>query len=166
MHRRTMIAMASLGALAVSAPGAAAQTGGDGTVGGNVAPDSYELIISSPKSSLSTFSKARTYTTSFTVAVTTSETDANLSLADGDVASGTKRGRLASGSKLLPLPLEARVGKTAFAPLDLPVDTPLIRLGGPISNQRTTVNLRQEVEKKASGRYGKLLLVTLSSSTP
>lgn len=166
MHRRTTIVMASLGALAVSAPGAAAQTDSGSTVGGNVMPNSYELIISSPKTSLATFSKARTYTTSFTATATTTETSANLSLADGDVASGSKRGRLASGSKLLPLPLEARVGKTAFAPLNLAVDTPLIRLSGPFSNKKTTVNLRQEVERKASGSYRKLVLVTLSADTP
>lgn len=157
--------MASLGALAVSAPGAAAQTDGDSGVIATV-PGYYELILSSPKSSLSTFSKARTYSTSFTVTATTTETAANLSVADGDVASGSKRGRLANGSKLLPLPLEARVGKTAFAPLNLPVDTPLTRLGGPFSNKKTTVNLRQEIETKTSGRYGKLLLVTLSTDTP
>lgn len=158
--------MASLGALAVSAPGAAAQTDGNSGVGGNVPPGFYELIIGSPKSSLSTFAKARTYTSSFSVSVTTSETAANLSLTDGDVATGSKRGRLANGSKLLPRPLEARVGKTAFAPLNLPVDTPLVRLGGPFSNETRTVNLRQKVETKTSGRYGKLMLVTLSSDTP
>ena len=89
-----------------------------------------------------------------------------LSLADGDVASGSKRGRLASGSKLLPLPVEARVGRTAFAPLNLAVDTPLIRFTGPLSRGKATVNLRQSVEKKAAGSYRKLVLVTVSLDTP
>lgn len=157
--------MASLGALAVGAPSAAAQTDGGTGITASV-PGYYELIVSAPSSSLSTFSKARTYSSSLTVTATTSETEANLSLADGDVTSGSKRGRLANGSKLLPLPLEARTGKTAFAPLNLPVDTPLVRLGGPFSNKKTTVNLRQKIEKKASGRYSKLVLVTLSADTP
>jgi hypothetical protein len=115
---------------------------------------------------LTTFPKAKTYATSFTVAVTTTDTVARLSLADGDVATGSGRGRLASGSKLLPLPLEARVGKAAFAPLNLPVDAPLTQLTGPATAKTTTVDVRQRVKAKATGSYRKLVLVTLSTDTP
>jgi hypothetical protein len=165
MKQHTWVAIASIGAAAVMAAPAAAQTDGQtGPTG--VVLSQYELSVSQPKASLMKFSKAKTYATSFSVAVTTTEPDAHLSLADGDVTSGAKRGRLASGSKLLEEPLEARVGRSAFAPLDLAVDTPLAKLAGPSSNQRTTVHVRQRVETKATGRYGKLLLTTLSTDTP
>lgn len=125
------------------------------------------LVISQPKSSLETFSSARTYTTSFTAAVTISEPKASLSVTDGDVTSGSKVGRLASGSKLLPEPLEARVGKaSAFAPLSSSMDLPLARFTSIQANGEVKVDLRQQVEKKTSGSYRKLLLVTLSSDTP
>jgi hypothetical protein len=162
MKPHTLLALASIGGAAVMAAPAAAQT----TDPTGIVLSQYELELGSPKATLSTFPKAKTYTTSFTVAVTTTEPDAHLTLADGDVTRGAKRGRLASGSRLLKAPLEARVGSRAFAPLNLSVDTPLARLSGPSANQRVTVRLRQRVEKKVSGRYGKLLLTTLSTDTP
>ncbi len=62
-------------------------------------------------------------------------------------------GRLASGSKLLPLPLEARVGKSAFAPLNTPVESQLDAAGpGAGARGKATVNLRQQVKGKASGQ--------------
>jgi hypothetical protein len=166
MKLRTWVVMGSIGAAAaVTASPAAAQT--DGQTGPEgIVLSQYELKLGSPGATLSTFPKAKTYTTSFSVAVTTTEPDAYLSLADGDVTRGAKRGRLASGSRLLEEPLEARVGSRAFAPLNLAVDTPLARLSGPASNLRATVRLRQRVETKTSGRYGKLLLTTLSTETP
>src|ERR1700754_1048851 len=151
MTARRWIALATLGALATTPSVAAAQTDGSSGIDALVSSQ-YELIISPPPAGLSTFSKARTYATSFDVAVTTTEGSAHLSLADGDVASGSKRGRLASGSKLLPLPLEARGGSKAFAPLALSVDTPLGNFTGPVTRSKTTVNLRQRVQKKAAGR--------------
>ena len=148
--------------LAVTPSVAAAQ---ETTLGGNV-PSFTELVLPKAKTVLQTFPRAKTYTASFQVAATTTEPSLQLSVADGDVPSGSKRGRLASGSKLLPLPLEARVGRTAFAPLNLAVDTPLSRFTGPLTRGKATVNLRQSVEKKAAGRYRKLVLVTVSLDTP
>jgi hypothetical protein len=98
--------------------------------------------------------------------VTQSDTLAQLSIADGDVSSGSKMGRLASGKKLLPLPLEARVGKSSFTALNTPVETQLTRWSEPVSRAKATVNLRQQVKAKASGSYRKVLLVTLSTDTP
>ena len=160
--RTSIIAVALL---AVTPPVAAAQDGGSTTPTGTV-PSYTEVILPKPKSLLQTFPTAKTYTSSFQVAVTTTEPSLQLSLADGDVSSGSKRGRLASGSKLLPLPVEARVGRTAFAPLNLAVDTPLSRFTGPLSRGKATVNLRQSVENKAAGSYRKLVLVTVSLDTP
>ncbi|MDA0180770.1 hypothetical protein OJ997_10740 [Solirubrobacter phytolaccae] len=150
----------------VAAPGAAAQTDGDTGVGGVVGPNYYELILSQPKAAFSTFSSAKTYSTSFDVLATTTENRALLSVVDGDVASGAKVGRLASGSKLLPEPLEARVGSASFTPLDTTVGEPLARWTGPLAREAATVKLRQKVERKASGSYRKVLLVTLSTDVP
>ena len=66
--------------------------------------------------------KAKTYSAKFGVAATLTDENASLSLADGEVASGSKLGHLTSGSKRLPLALEARVGKGAFQKLDSSVD--------------------------------------------
>ena len=163
MKVRMLVAGSVVAAGLVAAPMASAQ-GVD--VGGNV-PPLAELVVSQPKSSLETFRSAKTYSTSFTVAVTTSEPKATLSLADGEVTKGSKIGRLSSGSKLLPVPLEARVGKSsAFAPLTTAMDLPLTKFTSVQANGEVKVDLRQEVEKKTSGSYGKLLLVTLSSDTP
>jgi len=150
-------------AILAAAPSVAAAQ--ETTLGGTV-PSFTELVLPKAKTALQTFPTAKTYTSSFQVAVTTTEPALQLSLADGDVSSGSKRGRLASGSKLLPLPVQARVGRTAFAPLNLAVDTPLSRFTGPLSRGKATVNLRQTVEKKAAGRYRKLVLVTVSLDTP
>jgi len=161
----TSAAVAVAAAGLVVAPVASAQTDGSSSPTGTV-PSLLGLSLGQPKSAFSTFSSAKTYTTSFGVAVTTSEPKAQLSIADGEITSGSKIGRLANGSKLLPLPLEARVGKSAFAPIDASVDTPLAKWSQVVASEDVTVNLRQEVEKKTSGSYRKLLLVTLSTDTP
>lgn len=168
MKLRTFIAASAVGAMAVAAPAASAQTqpvsGGTGIEA--IVPSMLELIIAQPKSNLTKFAKAKSYSTSFSVAVTTTDDLAQLSIADGDVASGSKMGRLASGKKLLPLPLEARVGKSSFFKLNTPVESQLTRWSQPVARQQATVNLRQQVKKKAAGNYRKVLLVTLSTDTP
>jgi hypothetical protein len=168
MKLRTFIAATAVGAMAVAAPAASAQTApvdGNTNIGGSV-PSFLELIISQPKASFASFTSAKTYSTSFDVAVTTTDDAAQLSLADGEVNSGSKMGRLAAGSKLLPLPLEARVGKSAFAPLNTPVDSQLTKWTEAQARGKATVNLRQQVKAKAKGSYRKVLLVTLSTDTP
>jgi hypothetical protein len=169
MKLRTFIAAAAVGSVAVAAPMAAsAQTepvNGGTTIGATV-PSMLELIITQPKTSFTKFSKAKTYSTSFDVAVTTTDNLAQLTLADGEVTSGSKMGRLASGKKLLPLPLEARVGKSAFAPLNTPVESQLTRWTTAVARAKATVNVRQRVKAKASGSYRKIVLATLSTDTP
>ena len=168
MKLRTFIAATAVGAMAVAAPAAHAQTApvNGGTVIGGSVSSFLELIINQPKANFATFSSAKTYSTSFDVAVTTTDDVAQLSLADGEVTSGSKIGRLAAGSKLLPLPLEARVGKSAFAPLSTPVDPQLTKWSEAQARGKATVNLRQQVKAKAKGSYRKVLLVTLSTDTP
>ena len=158
----------TLAVLALSAAPAVAQTPpvDDGTsVGGSV--DSYmELILTQP-SGLATFKKAGTYSTSFTATATGTEALSQLSIADAEAASGSKLGRMASGSKRLKNPLEARVGSAAFQPLDESVDPLLARWAKPIARQQAKVTLRQKVTgKPSSGRYRKVLWVTLSPETP
>jgi len=169
MKLRIILAATALGAVAV--PGTAlAQTDpiSGGTVIGGVTPSFLELILTQPPAtaSLTTFTKAKTYTANFDVGATTTDETAILTIADGEVASGTKLGHLTSGAKKLPLALEARVGKSAFQPLDSSVGPLLTRWNGPATRAKATVNLRQKVTKKAAGSYRKIVLVTLSSETP
>src|SRR3954471_10080432 len=110
MKLRTIIATTAIAALA--APAALAQTppiSGGTEIGGSV-PSFLELIVSQPSSGLTKFPKKKTYSSAFDVQVTTTDNAAVLSLADGDVTTGKKMGRMSSGAKSLPLPLEARVG--------------------------------------------------------
>jgi hypothetical protein len=73
---------------------------------------------------------------------------------------------MASGSRRLPLPLEATVGKAAFQGLDASIDPLLTRFDDVVTRQAATVRLRQRVRAKAPGTYHKIILVTLSSQTP
>jgi hypothetical protein len=160
-----MLALAGVAA-AVAAP-ARAQTPpiDDGTTVGGRVDSSLELILTQP-AGLSTFKKAGTYTVSFGALATGTENLTQLSLADGDAASGSKLGHLSSGSKRLPDPLEARVGAAAFQPLDTAVDPLLTHWTGPIARKPATIVLRQRVRGKSSATYHKVVLVTLSSETP
>jgi hypothetical protein len=166
MKLRTILAATALSA--VAAPAAWAQTPPieGGTVVGGVTPSFLELTLTQPKAGLSTFPRARTYTTSFDAMVTATDDTTLLTLADGDAASGSKLGRMASGSKRLSQPLEARVGRSAFQSLAQSVDPLLKRWNEPGSRVKATVQLRQKVSAKTSGSYRKLVLVTLSTETP
>jgi hypothetical protein len=166
MKLRMILAATALGALV--APAAWAQTPpieGGTNVGGFV-NSSLELTLTQPKSSLSTFPRARTYTTSFDALVTATDDTTLLTLADGEATSGSKLGHMASGSRRLPEPLEARIGRSAFQTLATSVDPLLRRWNEPGSRVKSTVQLRQKVDRRASGSYRKLVLVTLSTDTP
>jgi len=167
MKLRTILAATALSAVAAPAV-SVAQTPPieGGTVVGGVTPSFLELTLTQPKASLSTFPRARTYTTSFDAMVTATDDSTMLTLADGDESSGSKLGRMASGSKRLSEPLEARVGRSAFQTLAQSVDPLLTRWNEPGARVKTTVQLRQKVSSKASGSYRKLVLVTLSTETP
>ena len=153
----------------MAAPAAWAQTPPieGGTIVGGIAPSFLELTLSQPKAGLSTFPRARTYTTSFDALVTATDERRCSPLADGDASSGSKLGRMASGSKRLPQPLEARVGRSAFQTLAQSVDPLLARWNeaqharqdhGPVAPEGDAPRL--------PGSYRKLVLVTLSTETP
>ena len=166
MKLRTILAATALGA--VAAPAAWAQTppieGGVG-VGGTV-PSFLELILTQPKTSFNSFPRAKTYAMSFEAQITATDAPTLLTLADGEATKGSKLGHLAAGSRRLPLPLEARVGRAAFQPLDQSVDPLLTRWSDAGTRQKATVQLRQRVKGKARGTYRKVVLVTLSTDTP
>ena len=103
---------------------------------------------------------------SFNAQVTTTDAPTLLTLADGDATSGSKLGHISVGSKRLPSPLEARMGKAAFQGLDSSVDPLLTRWTQQVTRQQATVKLRQKVKGKATGNYRKVVLVTLSTETP
>jgi hypothetical protein len=168
VHVRNMLLGAALAA-AVAPAAAWAQepppVGGGVGVGGSVA--SYlELILTQPTASLSTFAKPRTYSASVKATITATDRPTLLTLADGDATTGSRLGHLASGSKRLPLPLEATVGKGAFQGLDASIDPLLTRFDDVVTRQTATIRLRQQVRAKAPGTYHKIILVTLSSQTP
>jgi hypothetical protein len=168
MKLSTILAVTAVSALV--APAAIAQTPPDpisgGTEVGGSVPSFLELIIAQPSANLATFSKAKTYSSAFDVSVTATDNVTVLSLADGDVTRGKKLGHLASGSKTLPLALQARAGKGAFQPLDESVDPQLFKWSDAATRAKVSINLRQQVKAKAAGSYHKVLLVTASSDTP
>src|SRR5215813_9036673 len=82
----------------------------DGTNVGGVVDGSLELILPQSGSGFATFKRAGSFTYTFSVMTTTTETSAQIDLVDGDTTSGSKLGHMSAGSKRLPDPLEARVG--------------------------------------------------------
>src|SRR5262245_27760944 len=105
----------------------------DGKVGGTVS--SYlELKLTSPVRGFAAFTKTKAYEMSLGAHVTATDGEMQLSIADGDAVSGSRRGHLAVGSKRLPAPLEAKVVNAAFQPLAASVDPLLTRWRAPLSN--------------------------------
>lgn len=155
------ILIAVLFVLAVPSVASAQTTG----VGGDV-NSQLSLSLDQPAKGFAAFTKAKTYTTSLGARVTATDGPMLLSIADGDAAGGSSRGHLAVGSKRLASPLEAAVGSTAFQPLDASVDPLLKRWTAFGSNVAATIKLRQKVDRKTTGTYRKLVLVTLSTETP
>lgn len=135
----------------------------DGTAVGGVVDGSIELILPDTNG-FASFKRAGSFTLSFKVMATTTETGAELSIVDGDESRGSKLGHMSAGSKRLPDPLEARVGNAAFQPLDETFEP--FSLKGPFTRKTSKVTLRQKVRSKPSGSFHKLLLVTASSETP
>lgn len=168
MKRYTVLAGAIAVAVVAAAPSASAQTPPiDGNIHiGGYASSTLELTITQPAAAtFSTFTKARTYSTSFTAAVTATDPGATLTLADGDAASKSDLGYLTSGRHRLSDPLQAAV-KGAFAPLNTTLDPQLTRWSDIVSDGPATVRLRQKVTSRSTRTFHKVLLVTLSSETP
>jgi len=167
MKLRTILAASAVAALV--APGVSVAQPppvNGGTEVGGVVGSFLELSITQPAKGFASFSKSKSYEMSFDALATATDDATVLSIADGDATSGSKLGHLSVGSKRLPAPLEATVGKAAFQPLDASVDPLLNRWATPMTKAKVTVKLRQEVTGKAKGSYRKLVLATLSTETP
>jgi hypothetical protein len=148
-------------ALLAAAP-AAAQT----DIGGSV-PSMLELRLDDP-SGFATFPAGPgEHELAVHARITSTGNRAFVRVADGDVFSGRRLGRMASGSSVLEEPLGARVGSDPFQPLDTTID-PILAEFGPVANERVTIRLRQRITagERPRGTYDKTLLITLSSNAP
>jgi hypothetical protein len=156
------VAVAVAGLLVAALP-ATAQT----DVGGSV-PSYMELRLDEPEGFASFPAGAGEHELSIRTRVTSTTSSARLSAVDGDLVAGSRLGRLASGASVLDEPLEARVGSTAFQPLDATIDPLLVEFGRPVANERATIRLRQRINagERPRGTYTKTLLITLSSNAP
>jgi hypothetical protein len=154
---------AAFACLLLAAAPAAAQTDVGGTV-----PSMLELAIDDP-SGFATFPAGPgEHELVIPARITSTASRALVTVADGDLTSGRRLGHLASSASVLDQPLEARVGSDPFQPLDSTIDPLLAEFGRPVSNERTTIRLRQRIEagERPRGTYTKTLLITLSSTAP
>lgn len=152
----------AVGVLLLAAAPAAAQT----DVGGSV-PSMLELQLDDPSGFASFPAGPGEHDLAVHARVTSTGNRAFLRVADGDIATGRRLGRMASSASVLDQPLEARVGSGAFQPLDTTID-PILAEFGPVSNERVTIRLRQRIDagERPRGTYDKTLLITLSSNAP
>ena len=149
------------GLLLLAAAPASAQT----EVGGTV-PSMLSLELDDPSGFASFPAGPGEHELVVRARITSTANRAFVRVADGDVASGRRLGRMASGASVLDEPLEARVSD-AFQPLNSAVD-PILAEFGPVSNKRVTIRLRQRIGagERPRGTYSKTLLITLSSNAP
>jgi hypothetical protein len=157
--RSLVLAVAFL--LLATAP-AAAQTDVGGTV-----PSMLSLELDDPSGFASFPAGPGEHDLTVRARITSTGNRAFVRVADGDVASGRRLGRMASSASVLDEPLEARVGSDPFQPLNTAID-PILAEFGPVSNERVTIRLRQRIDagERPRGTYTKTLLITLSSNAP
>lgn len=152
-------------ALAVSA-GSSAEGQAPGTEVGGTVPSTLELGIDSVGTFAPFTAGPSTRQLVVRTRVTSTDKTATLSIADGDVASGRRVGRL---SAALSRPLEIRLGPTGpFKPLDEISDAALAAYTDPVANAAATFHVRQRVlaGERPKPTYPKTLLITLSSDAP
>ncbi len=143
----------------------AAPTAAQTEVGGSV-PSMLELRLDDP-SGFDSFPGPGEYDLAVHAHITSTASRALVSVADGDIESGSRLGRLASDASVLEEPLEAKVGSGPFEPLNAELD-PVLAEFGPVLNERVTIRLKQRIEagERPRGTYTKTLLITLSSNAP
>ena len=152
----------AVGLLLLAAAPAAAQI----DVGGSV-PSMMSLQLDDPSGFESFPAGPGEHDLAVRARITSTGRRALVSVADGDVTSGRRLGRMASSASVLDEPLEARVGSDPFQPLNAAID-PILAEFGPVSNKRVTIRLRQRIDagERPRGTYSKTLLITLSSTAP
>jgi hypothetical protein len=140
------------------------------TVGGSV-----PSVIALSLGEASAFSRAvashhgRVFTALIPVEVTATEEPTRLSVADGEVIAGRRRGRLVRGSSALSAPLRVAVGHGAYRSLDVTMDPVLEQWNAPVAHAQATIRLRQTVRSRAPRTlraYHKLLMVTITAAGP
>jgi hypothetical protein len=156
------VPVAVAGLLLTALP-AAAQT----DVGGNV-PSQLQLSLDEPHGFATFPAGPGEHELAIRIRATSTTTRAMVSVVDGDLTSGRRLGHLASRASVLKEPLEARVGSTAFQPLDATIDPLLAEFQRPLANERVTIRLRQRIRdgERPRGTYTKTLLITLSANGP
>jgi hypothetical protein len=161
---RTLALAAPAAALLVATPLAAAQnTDLEGTV-----PSSMRLSLDAASGFASFPAGPGSHELHVGARVTATDSRTRRSVADGDVVSGHRLGRMASSASVLERALQATVGPVAFQPLSLAVEPPLIEFRQPVANKRATVRLRQRIDagERPRGTYSKTVLITLSTNAP
>jgi hypothetical protein len=150
----------AVGMVLLAAAPAAAQTDIGGTV-----PSMLELRLDDPSGFASFPAGPGEHDLTVRARVTSTANRAYVRVADGDIVSGRRLGRLASGAGPLDEPLEARVGSEPFQPLNAEID-PILAQFGPVANERVTIRLRQRINagERPRGTYDKTLLITLSTA--
>jgi hypothetical protein len=152
----------AVGLLLLAAAPAAAQTDVGGTV-----PSMIELRFDDPSGFDSFPAGPGEHELVVHARITSTANRAIVRVADGDITTGRRLGRLASGAGPLDEPLEARVGSDPFQPLNAEID-PILAEFGPVANEHVGIRLRQRINagERPRGTYDKTLLITLSSTAP
>jgi cytochrome c len=149
----------------VTVSGASTSTPGDvfGEVPGVLSLQLGGLAMFSPFQAGAT----RDYTASTTATVISTAADASLTVAD---PSSTATGHLVNGTYALPRALQVRTGTSAFAPVgSSAAPTSLLSYQGAVGKDVVAIDLKQSISESdalRTGKYGKTLVFTLSTTTP
>ena len=165
MRRHGVIA-AGIALLAAASTGSSAEGQAPGTEVGGTVPSTLALSIDSAGTFAPFGAGPASRQLVVRARVTSTGRAATLSIADGDVASGPRLGRL---SAALSQPLEIRLGAAgSFTPLDADADVELTAFDKPVANAAATLRVRQRVlaGERPKPTYPKTLLITLSSDAP
>jgi hypothetical protein len=167
--RTALIVAVAVAALLASVSGARA-AGGTG-VGGAVS-STLALSLGEPSQFVRVHAGGgqRVYDATIVAEVTATDAPTRLSLADGEVTAGKRRGRLVRGTgEALAIPLRAAAGHGSYRSLDARVDPVLEEWRESVSLESAVIRLRQVVRARhprSLAGYEKLLLVTVTGAGP
>jgi hypothetical protein len=141
------------------------QAQGNAGVTGTV-PATLALSLGTPASfGAFTPGLAKDYSAQETATVTSTAGDATLSVADPDTA---HPGHLVNGAFFLPQALQASANSGPFSAVS-GAPAALLTYGGPVSNDKPTLNFKQTIgqtDALRTGSYSKTLTFTLSTTNP